>query len=324
MQKTINWGIIGLGKIANKFAQDLQLVPGANLVAVASRSGTKAKEFGMRYSVPLVFDDYEKLTLSDQVDIVYIATPHTFHVEQSLMCFKHGKAVLCEKPLGLDIHQVESIIASAKKYGVFIMEGLWTRFIPATRKVIDILNSEVLGQITAVRADFGFKGDLKPDGRLYNKGLGGGSLLDVGIYPIYLSLLALGEPVEIKAMARMTQSGVDSYCAMLFSYDNDAKANLECGFESDTPIEGYIFGERGFIKMHRRFHHAESVTLKLYDNAEEVFHLTYKGNGYVHEIEHVHNCLTDHLLESPWHGHDDSLSLMRTMERVKNEIGLHY
>jgi predicted dehydrogenase len=204
------------------------------------------------------------------------------------------------------------------------MEGMWTRFIPATLKVLELLKDNAIGELQSIRADFGFIGDGIPEGRLYNKKLGGGSLLDIGIYPIYLSLLTLGLPADIKVMARMTKTEVDSFCVMLFDYENSAKAILESSIEADTPIEAHLYGSKGAIKMHSRWHHSEKISWYQKGELKDAIDLPYTGNGYFHEIEEVSNCLQHNKTESDKLPLQMSLDLITTLDRVREKIGLHY
>ena len=319
----IKWGIIGLGKIANKFAADLLISNVAVLQGVASRDLTKAKIFAEKYKAKNYCNSYAELAQDSEIDVVYIATPHTFHFENAMMCLRKGKSVLCEKPMGINLQEVELLVQEAKERKLFLMEGLWTRFIPATEKFIELLGKNEIGEIQSVVADFGFKGDVNPDARLFNKELGGGSLLDIGIYPIYLSILSLGLPIQIKATARMTNTGVDSFCSMSFQYENGSTAQLESSFEEDTAIEGLIQGSAGSIKLHNRFHHTEQLTITQ-GGVKKVLDINYKGNGYFHEIEEVNNCLFNQQTESFKLPLQLSLDLMSVIERVKKEIGLQY
>lgn len=323
MHKKINWGIIGLGTIAHKFAADLQLSNNSTLYAVASRNLEKAKIFSEKYQSVIYCDSYEKLANIPEIDVIYIATPHTFHFENTMMCLKNGKGVLCEKPMGINHHQVATMIQEAKLKNLFLMEGIWTRFIPATEKLLEILDQKIIGDLLAIRADFGFKGNFNLTSRLYNKELGGGSLLDIGIYPIYLSLLTLGVPKTMKIMARMTETNVDSYCSMLFGYKNGAIANLESTLEADTPTEAYLYGSIGSIKLHSRFHHTEKISIHQNGIQQEI-NLKYKGNGYVHEIEEVNKCLLNNSVESDKLPLKLSLTLIKLIDQIKNEIGLKY
>lgn len=324
MEKVIKWGIIGLGKIADKFASDLQFSENAILHAVASRSLDKAKQFTEKHNAQKYYDSYQKLAQDSEVDIIYIATPHSFHFENTMMCLKNNKNVLCEKPIGMNKQQTQKMFDEAKSRNLFLMEGLWTRFIPATEKLFDLLNDKVIGDLQFIRADFGFKADFDPEGRVFKKELGAGSLLDIGIYPVYLSLLTLGMPENITAVARYTSTGVDSYCSMLFDYKNLVKARLESTIEADTPIEAYIYGSKGHIKLHSRFHHTEKISVYVNGDLKDEFEIPYKGNGYVHEIEEVNNCLLNNQTESSKLTHQISIDLISILDWVRKEIGLEY
>lgn len=315
---------MGLGKIANKFVSDLLQVEDTTLQGVASRDLDKARQFSVKYGAINHYGSYEELATDPTIDVIYVATPHVFHFENTMLCLKNGKSVLCEKPIGMNANEVAAMITEAKAQQLFLMEGMWTRFIPATEKLIQLLNDQVIGELISVHADFGFKGDFNLEGRVYNKKLGGGSLLDIGIYPIYLSLLALGTPSRIQATARMMETDVDSYCAMLFDYDNSRKAVLECTFESDTPTEAFIYGSNGSLKLHTRFHHTQKITWYQGKEMKEVFDLPYEGNGYGYEIEEANKCVRNRSLESQKLPHLMSMNLSTVMDRVRKEIGLVY
>lgn len=320
----IRWGIIGTGKIARKLASDLLLSKNAVLQGVGSRDIAKAKTFSESYHANSFYGSYEQLAKDPLIDVVYVATPHPFHFENTLMCLEHGKHVLCEKPMGMNANEVKAMVDMASSKGLFLMEGIWTRFIPAVEKMAELLNDGVIGEVTFIRADFGFKAAYNPEGRLFNKSLGGGSLLDIGIYPIYLSLLTLGVPKSIKALARMTETGVDSYCSMLFDYTHSGKAILESTIEVDTPTEAYIYGTKGFIKMHHRFHHTQKLTVHRDGEPDEVIAINYTGEGYLHEIEEVNACIKAKQVESHKLPHSLSLNLSAVLDRVREEIGLTY
>jgi len=324
MARMINWGIIGLGKMAEIFASDLLLAREANLYAVASRDLKKAAAFCEKFTCLTSYASYEELAQDPNIDIVYIATPHTYHFANSLMCLKHGKAVLCEKPLALSLEEEEILYQEAKTRKLFLMEAMWTRFLPTTEKLLQLVNDGAIGQVQFLRADFGLRAHMNPAHRLFNKQLGGGALLDIGIYPIYLSLLLFGSPHRINAMARMSNTAVDSLCAMLFAYEQNAIASLESSIEADTPTEAYIYGSEGHIVLHRRFHQSERLSLHQHGALSEVFELPFRGNGYIHEIEEVNQCLLNGKTESCKHTLSTSLKLIEIIDRVKEEIGLQY
>ena len=317
------WGIIGLGKIANKFAADLQYSETAQLYGVASQDLNKAKKFSTKYNAQKYYGSYQALANAPEIDIIYVATPHVFHFENTMMCLKQNKAVLCEKPMGMNAKEVRLMIEEASTRNLFLMEGLWTRFIPATEKLIELLAQNVIGQVTSLQADFGFKGDSNPENRIFNKNLGGGSLLDIGIYPIYLGLLVLGIPTDITATAQLTETGVDRFCAMEFHYDNGAKANLESTIVADTPTEAFLHGTTGTLKLHRQFHHTEKIT-HTHNDEVTILDIKYKGNGYIHEIEKVNSCFLNRDIESSKLPLQMSLDLSVVMGTIKNKIGLKY
>ncbi len=325
MNHKIQWGIIGLGKIAHKFAQDLNRTPGAVIAAVGSRNKEKAAKFAREYHAIQSYGSYIELARDPSVDIVYIATPHAFHQENTILCLEHGKAVLCEKPMGLDRKQVEKMCSLARAKKRFLMEALWTRFIPATRYVLEQINSGIIGEIKHLKADFGFIVNTGPESRLINKSKGGGALLDIGIYPLLLAQLILGRPRSIAAKAIKADNGIDLYCAAIAQYDNDAVAIMESSFISDTPTEAMIYGALGYIKLPTKFHQAATVEIYLYkDKQLHTIDIPFEGNGYVHEIEHVHKCLQERRIESPLLPLNFSLEFAADLDRIKQKIGVQY
>lgn len=324
MEKTINWGIIGLGHIAHKFAADLLLINHLSLKAVASRDLAKAKSFAEKYHADKYYSSYQDLVKDPAIDVVYIATPHAFHYENTMMCLNAGKSVLCEKAFGMNAREVKGMMDHAKKQNRFLMEALWTRFIPATEKLLELIHKNTIGEIKQIKADFGFVGDKNPERRIYNKKLGGGSLLDVGIYPVYLSLLLLDTPQKMNAEAVMTSSEVDAQCNVHFQYKNGAASFIESSIVKASPVEAFIYGTKGSIKMHRSFHHCEKLTIKVEDQETELIDLKHIGNGYYHEILEVNSCLERGKLESDKMPHAMSLKLINTLDAIREKIKLHY
>lgn len=322
-KEKIHWGIIGLGKIAKKFATDLRLLEDAKLYAVASRTEEKAITFSQDFQAITHYSRYEDLAKDPEIDVVYIAVPHPFHCELTLMCLEHGKAVLCEKPMGMHANEVHGMIQKARSKQLFLMEGLWTRFIPATEKLLELLKQKVIGEIQALEADFGFEAPYDSSKRLFNKQLGGGSLLDIGIYPLYLSLLCLGKPESIEATAVMSNTSVDSSTKMQLNYSN-AVAKLESSFEEETPTEAVFYGSKGKIILHNRFHHARQISVHLNDSIAKEIDLDYPSYGYSFEIQEVNNCIRKGLVESPKLSHQMSLDLIELLDQVRSKIGLEY
>jgi len=321
---SINWGLLGLCKVAEKFAADLLLSKDAKLAAVASRDKIKAEAFAKKYQAFSFHDSYDALVQNPEIDVVYIATPHSFHFEHSMLCLKNGKSVLCEKPMGMNFGEVNAMIAEATKRNLFLMEAMWTRFIPATEKLIHLLYEKLIGEISYIRADFGFRSTAAPESRVFNKDLGGGALLDIGIYPLYLSLITLGIPTTIKAVTRKTNQNVDSFSAQLLSYANGAQAILESTTEADTPVEATLYGSKGTIKLFSRFHHCERIGIYRPDEADEIIQIPYIGNGYFHEIEEVNQCLLSGAKDSTKMPHQMSLNLVSLMDKIRKQTDLHY
>lgn len=322
--KTINWGIIGLGKIAHKFAEDLVKVPNAKLYAVASRSSIKSKEFAARFSAEIAYDNYEALANDTNINAIYIATPHSFHLEHTLLCLNSGKAVLCEKPLALNSQEVEKMIAAAKSLQILLMEALWTYFLPHYQKTLEIIKSGVLGEIINLKADFGFKPVYDESSRVFNKALGGGSLLDIGIYPIFAALSILGMPEKISASGNFFNNGADSVCDILFNYNNGITAELNSTFLEETPTEAIVRGTKGVLKLNSRFHAPTSLSLKLTGKPEQEFDFEVPYNGYYYEILHFNALLHYNKKESHIMSFEMSRNLMTLLDLVKNEIGLSY
>lgn len=324
MQKTYNWGIIGLGKIAHAFAEDLQLLPNARLHAVASRSTDKAQAFAKQFNATHAYGSYADLLDCPDLDAVYIATPHVLHQANALMCLEKGIAVLCEKPIAMNSAQLQRMVATARAQQTFLMEALWTRFLPNLLQSLHWIEEGTLGEVFSVKADFGFKAKFDPEGRLFNPELGGGALLDIGIYPAFLATLLLGEPDEVVAFAKLASTGVDEECSALLRYANGHLANLHCTFRSTTKTEAFIYGEKGTIHIHTRWHEPSTLSLLLHDQRPQFFELEHKGNGYLYEAMEVMQCLEAGKTESDWWSLDHSLKLMKLLDTIRDKAQIKY
>ncbi|QDA59872.1 Gfo/Idh/MocA family protein [Hymenobacter jejuensis] len=322
--RTFNWGIIGLGRIAHKFAESLQLVPNARLYGVASRSLDKAQQFAAQYNVAHAVGSYEELLKLPDLDVVYIATPHSEHHAHTLLCLRAGVPVLCEKAFALNTRQVQEMIATAREKQVFLMEALWTRFFPSTHKALEIIQSGAIGKVVHIAADFGFTAPYDPAARLFAPALAGGSLLDIGIYPLLISKFFLGNPTDIKAAGALTETGVDMNCAMSLAYENGATASLFSTLAATTDTTCTVYGSEGKLLMHSRFHHAKRLTLERPDEAPQDFFFDFPGHGYQYEIEHVQHCLEQNLVESPLVPWQFSLELMQQLDEVRRQLGVIY
>lgn len=322
MKKEINWGIIGLGKIANKFATALSHVENARLYAVASRNRDKAVDFSEEYNARVAYGVYDQLMKDENVDVIYIATPHSLHHELTIQCIMHGKAVLCEKPFAMNLQEAEEMVNLARSKKVFLMEALWTMFLPHYQYIINLIKSGDYGKIISIKADFGFEAEFDREKRLFNKALGGGSLLDIGIYPIFLSYSLLGKPDRIEANAEFTDTGVDMECEMKFLYP-DAQAYLHSSFKEKTPTIAEIELEKAVVKLHSRFHEPTSVSI-ITERKEKTKTFEVKTNGYNFEAAHVTQMLMEGRSESNIWSLDETLDLMALLDDVRQEIGLKY
>ncbi|MEX0290684.1 MAG: Gfo/Idh/MocA family protein [Flavobacteriaceae bacterium] len=323
MTGKIRWGIVGLGGIAHSFAKDLQLVDDGLLVGVASRSLDKAKEFGQTYDTKYQFGSYEELFRSEEVDVVYIATPHTLHAELSVRAMNHGKHVLCEKPFGINSAEVEQMITAAQENEVFLMEAMWSRFNPAIQKVKQLIEEGTIGTLEYLHADFAFYAlDRDEQGRLLNRDLAGGSLLDIGIYPIFLAYLMLGKPEKILAASNFYKTGVEIQTSMIFQYPF-AQAILYSGLKSKAEMKAELSGSKGTLFLDPRWHETQGYALELEGDLKH-FDLPTKGKGYANEIEEVHKCLRANQKESKLWSYKNSRELMSIMDEVRRQTGITF
>ncbi|NOT74241.1 MAG: Gfo/Idh/MocA family oxidoreductase [Cyclobacteriaceae bacterium] len=324
MSKVFNVGIIGPGKIANRFASCFQYVPQAKVYAIASRDAGKAKEFAKTYGASKYYSSYEELLKDPAVDLVYIATPHPFHFEQTLLCLKHGKPVLCEKPLALNLKQVRQMTDMAKETNTFLMEGMWSRFFPAVHKTLDLIKSGVIGDIKALHADFGFSGIPNPEGRLYNMKLGGGAQLDVGVYPMFFALLVLGKPDEIKAFSQLASTGADTTTHALLKYKSGATAHILSSIVTDSPKDGHIMGTLGRIILNTPWHKSEKVTVRLNSGEITEYAFPHSGNGFEYQLQEVVRCLEAGKKECDQMPHSMSLLMAETSDEIRRQGGVRY
>ncbi|GLR15570.1 Gfo/Idh/MocA family protein [Portibacter lacus] len=323
--KKIKWGIIGLGGIARKFAKDLNETEGCEIRAVASRSQVKADEFAATFNAQKAFGSYEDLMQDKEIDIIYIATPHSHHYENTMMCLEAGFNVLCEKAFAINREQAVIMIEKAREKNLFLMEGLWSRFNPAILGAFNDVKNGLIGNLCGVKADFCFHFPYDADKRLCNKNLGGGSLLDIGIYPIFLSYLFLGKPIRMNAEAEYFPNGTDKNLVMLFDYENGEEAILNSSLQYFSPCDAYIYGDEGCIRIHGRWHEANAYT-RFKKNMDEPIT---KGFGtrpfsFKYEIDEVVACLKEGRKESAKWSLQNSLDLMEVLDSVRKDIHLNY
>ena len=267
MTRIVRWGILGTGRIARDFAVGLRATPDAVLAAVASRSSEGAQAFAQQFDVPLAFGAYEELADSPDVDIVYIATPHPMHAANALLALRGGKAVLCEKPFAMNRREAGEIVALARAKNLFLMEAMWTRFMPALAEVRRVIASGEIGTVTQLHADFGFSATPDPAHRVNDPALGGGALLDLGIYPLSIACALLGRVETVQAQAIMGETGVDLTTAFTMRHAGGTLSVCSCSLRARAPSELVVSGTRGSVRMHRMFHMAERVTISLLDGS---------------------------------------------------------
>ena len=324
MNKQVRWGILGTGKIARAFATALRDVPDAQLAGVASRSHDKAEAFGAEFGAAAAYGSYEELAAASDIDLVYIATPHPQHAANALLVLGAGKGALVEKAFTVNRREAEEVVALARAKGLFLMEAMWTRYLPALSEVKRIVASGEIGEVSQVVADFGFTANFGPEHRVFNPALGGGALLDLGIYPLSIAASLLGPVASVKAQAQMGPTGVDVQTGFTLTHEGGGMSVCSCSFLARTPGELTVSGTRGHVRMNTMFHRARSVTVALEDGSTRTIDTPYLGNGYVHEAIEAQRCFQAGLLESPGMTQDETLALMGVMDEIRRQIGLRY
>jgi dihydrodiol dehydrogenase / D-xylose 1-dehydrogenase (NADP) len=325
MDKVIRWGILGPGKIAHSFAKGLKCLPDAYLAAVGSRRKERAENFAAEFGIPKAYGSYEELVRDPDIDVIYVATPHTAHKECAALCLNAGKAVLCEKPLAVNAAQAEEMIRLAAGKKLFLMEAMWTRFLPCSRKVRELIYDGTIGEVNIIKADFGFHCAWNPENRMFNPVLAGGALLDLGVYTVaYASMAMKGlKPEEITGTADIGETGVDeSFCASL-RYGNGKLASLCGAARTETAREAWILGSKGSIHI-PEFWRASHCVLHLEKQEEERFDFPFESTGYQFEAAGVMQCLREGKTESDFMPLAETLQDLHTMDALRRLWGLRY
>jgi predicted dehydrogenase len=321
----IRWGVAGPGGIAVRFANAMQYCPDGRITAVASRSRERADAFGDRFDVPTRYGDYVGLAEDPEVDAVYIATPHSRHETDATVYLAAGKHVLCEKPFALDASQVRRMIAAAQASGRFCMEAMWSRFLPAYRALADLLDAGRIGNPLFAEADFGFRRPMDPTHRLFDPALGGGALLDLGIYPLQLADLVFGRPDRIVADAILGETGVDEQVAAILHHPAGGLAVVKAATRVTLACTARIAGTDGTIDLPAFMHHPDEVRVTSSRGAAaEVIDTRFDGDGLRFEIDEVHRCVMEGLTESPTWPLAKTLELAETMDTIRDQIGVTY
>jgi predicted dehydrogenase len=324
---SFTWGIIGPGNIATEFAHDLGLVKNSRqrIGAVLSHNLEKAAHFADQEDAPQYFDNINAFVEQAKVDAVYIATPHSLHHEETLRCLQHRLPVLCEKPLALNSRQAKEMVQAAIDNQTFLMEGMWIRFLPSIMKVLSLVESGVTGKIVCIKADMSYKAPYDPGSRYFDPALGGGSLLDLGIYPLFLAHLLLGNPSEIKAIARLSDKQVDETCAAMLRYGNSSYAIIESSLVTDTERTATIYGEKGKIHIASPWNEKPpEIIATVYDGDTQHYPCTWEGRGFQYEAAEVTRCVRQGKLYSEKFCHQFSLDLMATMDEIRQQTHITY
>jgi len=321
---TTKWGIMGTGWIAEKFAADLKQVKQAELTAIGSRTSESAQKFAAEHDIPQVYGSYQELVDDPDVDVIYVATPHPFHKENVLISLRAGKAVLCEKPFTVHSTELVELIQYARENKLFLMEAMWTRFLPPIQKVRQWLKEGQIGEVQLLKADFGFRTEWDPNNRLLNPKLGGGALLDAGIYPISFASMVMGyKPDKINSTAHIGSTGVDEQFSVLLSYPNGKTASLNGAVRLNLNNEAYIYGTEGSIHI-PNFLMAKTASLFRDNQVIETYTDDRKTDGYAFEAEEVSRCIQEGVTESPIMPLDESLGIMNIMDEIRKQWGLRY
>jgi predicted dehydrogenase len=314
---------LGPGAIAKSFAEAMTMVDDGHIVAVASRSLDRAEAFGESFDVPTRYGDYDALAADPDVDAVYIATPHSRHMRDTIAMLKAGKHVLCEKPFALNAREAQQMVDVARGSGLFLMEGVWSRFLPSYTASREILQSGRIGEPLMVEADFGVRMPVDPAHRLFDLEQGGGSLLDLGIYPVQLCSLVLGTAESVVATGVVGETGVDEQVVAVLRHAGDKLGIIKAGIRVGMSCTARISGSEGWIDLPAFMHCPQEVTVTALSGSERI-DCSYAGDGLRFEIAEVHRCLAEGLLESPQMCLDESVALATTLDAIRAQIGVVY
>jgi hypothetical protein len=318
-----SWGILGPGGIARAFAKDLTLLEGHTVGAVGSRSLSNAQSFADDFG-GTAYGSYEELINDSTIDAIYVATPHPAHHDNVISALDAGKAVLCEKPFAVNAKQAQAMVDAASRNKVALMEAMWARFLPHYAQVREIIASDVLGPIISIHADHGQRLADQNIPRLIEPQLAGGALLDLGIYPISFAHMILGNPVAIYSSAVMTDKGVDAQSSMIFTYENGAQAVLTTTMIEQTPCRAVVAGLNGWLEIDRTFYNPASMRVVLNDGSATEYPNTYSGHGLREQAESFKQLVQSGKLQSDILSWKDTVDIMKSMDTVREQIGLKY
>jgi predicted dehydrogenase len=317
----IRWGVVGPGKIATQFAEGMTMIPDGTIVAVASRAIERADSFADRFGIARRYGDYESLAADADVDAVYVATPHSFHAANSILFLGAHKHVLCEKPLAVTAHEAETMVQAARANGVFLMEAMWSRFLPAYRILGDLLGEGRVGEPLVVEADFGFRVPVEPDHRLFARWLAGGATLDLGVYTVQLCTLVLGAPQRVVADGVVGSTAVDEVVAAILHHPGDRFGVVKAAIRATLACRGRVTGTQGWIDVPAPMHHPQWLDVGGTTGTERI-EAGYEGEGLRFQVMEVHACLAAGRLESTIMPLDESLVVARVLDQIRSQVGI--
>lgn len=320
----IRLGIIGTGRIAHDFATDLAEVPDIELSAVGSRSQASADRFAAEFDVPRAHPSYAELAHDPHLDLVYIATPHSLHRANSLLCLDAGKSVICEKPFAINADEAGVVIDRARERGLFLMEAMWTRYVPSVVEFRKLLADGAIGDVQLMVAGGAFMPQFDPDFYLFNRELGGGVLLDAGVYLVSIASMVFGPPTDIRAVGSVSASGVDEHEAILLEHGNGAIANCYVSLRAKASPEMTVYGDRGRIRLHPPIFAPRRMTVSVDGEPDDVRDFPFPGNGYQFEAIEAARCLGAGRTESEAMPLDETLNIMQTMDEIRRQLGVTY
>ncbi|WLW55536.1 Gfo/Idh/MocA family protein [Streptomyces sp. YU58] len=326
-EQSVRWGILATGGIAAAFTADLVDLPDAEVVAVASRTEESAKAFAERFGVPRAYGDWASLAADEDIDVVYVATPHSAHRAAAGLCLEAGRNVLCEKAFTLNAREAEELVALARGRGSFLMEAMWMYCNPVVRRLKDLVDDGAIGEVRSIQADFGLAGPFPPTHRLRDPQQGGGSLLDLGVYPVSFAHLLLGEPTDVLARAVLSEEGVDLQTGALLSWDSGALASVHCSIIGGTATTASVTGSQGRIDIPYGFFHTDRFVLHRDGRDPEEFAAGPEDGprgSLKHEAREVMRALRAGETESPLVPLDGTLAVMRTLDAIRDRVGVRY
>jgi len=324
MSTKVRLGILGTGNMARAFAAGLRQAPNIELKAVASRAQASASKFAAEFAAPKSYPDYAALVADPDIDLVYIATPHSLHAENSLMCLEAGKAVLCEKPFAINATEAAQVVRKAREKNLFLMEAMWTRYLPSVVKLRELLAEGTIGNIQLMLAGGAFMPPFDPDAYLFRPDLGGGVLLDAGVYLVSMASMVFGSPTKVLAAGSKGQTGVDEHDAFVLEHANGAIASMYVSLRASASPDLTLLGDRGKIYLHAPVFAPPKLTLSIKGQPEQVLAFPYEGNGYQFQAIEAANCILAGRSESSLMPLDETLAILQTMDNIRRQLDLIY